>query len=144
MQSIDPALGIEIGKAGEVIVDEHMRTSLASVWAIGDVTNKNPLAHVASSQGLVAAANIAGKFENMDYTAVPSAIFTNPEVASVGISERQAKDNGIQVKVGRFPFLACGKAVSMNETVDCKGHSRFTGQGSRCPDSGTTCKRPDI
>ena len=117
MQSIDPALGIEIGKAGEVIVDEHMRTSLASVWAIGDVTNKNPLAHVASSQGLVAAANIAGKFENMDYTAVPSAIFTNPEVASVGISERQAKDNGIQVKVGRFPFLACGKAVSMNETV---------------------------
>ncbi len=117
IQSIDPALGIEIGKAGEVIVDEHMRTSLESVWAIGDVTNKNPLAHVASSQGLVAAANIAGKFENMDYTAVPSAIFTNPEVASVGISERQAKDNGIQVKVGRFPFLACGKAVSMNETV---------------------------
>jgi len=116
-QCVASELGLQTGKAGEIIVDEYMRTNLDSVWAIGDVTNKNPLAHVASAQGLVVAANIAGGNKKMDYNAIPSAIFTNPEVASVGLSEKQAANLGIQIKVGRFPFLACGKAVSMNETV---------------------------
>lgn len=109
-------VGIELGRAGEIIVDSHMRTNVPGVWAIGDVTGKMQLAHVASAQGMVAAANIAGGNREMDYFAVPNCIFTSPEVAAVGVTERGAQESGIEHKIGKFPFVACGKAVAMGES----------------------------
>ena len=92
-------------------VDEQLRTSVSTVYAIGDVTGKALLAHVASHQGLVAAGVIAGRTnERMSYRAVPAAIFTHPEVASVGLSEKKAREAGYDVTVGKFPFTALGRA----------------------------------
>lgn len=109
-------VGIDTGAAGEIVVDSRMRASVPGVWAIGDVTNKIQLAHVASAQGMVAAANMAGEDRSIQYNAVPNVIFTEPEVAAVGVSEREASNAGTQVTVGKFPFLANGKAVTMGET----------------------------
>ncbi len=111
-----PDVGIDVGPAGEIIVDSKMRTNVPGVWAIGDVSNKAQLAHVASAQGLVVAANIAGEKCNMEYFAVPNCIFTSPEVAAVGVSERGAQEACIDYKVGKFPFVASGKAMAMGET----------------------------
>jgi dihydrolipoamide dehydrogenase len=108
-------IGVETGSAGEIVVDSRMRTSVAGVWAIGDVTNKMQLAHVASVQGMAVAANIAGHDTIVDYEAVPNVIFTSPEVASVGVSERSAAAAGAAVRVARFPFVGNGKAVTMGE-----------------------------
>ncbi|MCR4424778.1 MAG: dihydrolipoyl dehydrogenase [Firmicutes bacterium] len=107
--------GLELGPAGEIVVDSRLRTSEPGIWAIGDVTNKNPLAHVASAQGLVVAANIAGRDTEMEYHSVPSCIFTSPEVGTVGFSEVGARASGISYVVGKFPFAASGKAVAMGE-----------------------------
>ena len=106
-------VGIDTGDAGEIIVDSQMRTSVPGVWAIGDVTGKSQLAHVASAQGLAVAANVAGQSRSMEYYAVPNCIFTSPEVAAVGVSERSAEESGIDYRVGKFPFVASGKAVAM-------------------------------
>jgi len=107
--------GVEMGKRGEVMVNDRMGTNVPGIYAIGDVVGKVMLAHVASAQGLVAAHNIAGAERRMSYGAVPSAIFTSPEVASVGLNERQAKEEGLDVRVGKFPFTASGKALAMGE-----------------------------
>ncbi len=107
--------GVEIGKRGEVVVNDQMATNVPGIYAIGDVVGKVMLAHVASAQGIVAAQNIAGADRRMSYAAVPSAIFTSPEVASVGLNERQAKEEGFDVRVGKFPFTASGKALAMGE-----------------------------
>ncbi len=109
-------VGVETGSSGEIVVDSQMQTNIAGIWAIGDVTGKSQLAHVASAQGLAAAANVSGCEHTMDYYAVPNCIFTNPEVAAVGVSERNAREAGIDYKVGKFPFLASGKAVAMGAT----------------------------
>lgn len=109
-------IGIALGPKGEILVDDYMRTNVPGVYAIGDVTNKIQLAHVASAQGLVAAENVMGGNRAMDYSVVPSCIFTIPEIGSVGLTAQEAKAQGIKTKVGKFPFTALGRARCMDET----------------------------
>ena len=113
---LDPAAGVTLGARGEIVVDTRMETNVRGIYAIGDVTAKTLLAHGASSEGLVAAANAAGGNETMDYRVVPACTFTSPEVASVGLTEKAATEKGFAVKVGRFPFMASGRAHAMGET----------------------------
>ena len=101
---------------GTIIVDKHLRTNIENIYAIGDVVGKYWLAHVASYEAMIAIENILGAPKDTDYTAVPSCIFTDPEIASVGIDEDQAKDRGLQVKIGKFPFQALGRAQTVKET----------------------------
>ncbi len=108
-------LGVGTGKRGEIIVNEKMETSVSGVYAIGDVTGRFMLAHVASRQGLVAVENALGGNEKMDYQVVPAGIFTMPEIGSVGLREKQAIEQGIKYSVGRFPYRALGKAHAMGE-----------------------------
>ena len=109
------AVGLNRGKRGEIAVNEKMETDVSGIYAIGDVTGKILLAHVASRQGLVAVENALGGDEKMDYTVVPSGIFTMPEIGSVGLREKDAVEKGIKVRVGRFPYRALGKAHAMGE-----------------------------
>jgi pyruvate/2-oxoglutarate dehydrogenase complex dihydrolipoamide acyltransferase (E2) component len=102
--------GVATDGRGWVEVDDRLRTSAPGVHAVGDVTGRVLLAHVASHQGLVAAGVMAGHDERMDYRAVPAATFTHPEVASVGLTEAAARESGHDVAVGRFPFSALGRA----------------------------------
>jgi len=99
-----------------IVVDEYMQTSLAGTYAVGDVVNKGLLAHVAYHQGIVAAENAAGGNSRMDYSVIPSCIYTSPEVAVVGLSPKDAQDQGREVVVGKFPFAAVGKAVISGDT----------------------------
>jgi len=108
--------GVTTDQRGWVQVDDQLRTSVPGVYAIGDVTGTVLLAHVASHQGLVAAGVIAGHAERMDYEAVPAATFTHPEVASVGLTEAEARQAGHDVVVGRFPFTALGRAQTYGST----------------------------
>jgi dihydrolipoamide dehydrogenase len=101
---------------GFIQVDETMKTSVPNIYAIGDLTGKVQLAHVASAQGLVAAANIAGEKKKMRYDIVPSCIYTHPEIASVGITEKQAREKGLDVKLGKFPVSANGKSMVMGDS----------------------------
>ncbi len=100
---------------GAVAVNERMETSIEGVYAIGDLVGGWLLAHVASREGIVAASQAAGRDVTMSYRAVPRCTFTHPEIASVGITEAEAKEQGIELEVGRFPFAACGKAVAEGE-----------------------------
>jgi dihydrolipoamide dehydrogenase len=101
---------------GAIRVDQHLRTSLPGVYAIGDATGVSMLAHTASYQGEVAVANALGeKRLTADYGAIPACIYTQPEIAWVGLSEEQARDQGEQVRVGRFPFSALGRAAVLGE-----------------------------
>ncbi len=109
-------LGVEVNERGEIVVNEEMVTNIPNIYAIGDAVGNIMLAHVASAEGIVAAHNIAGDKRCMDYSAVPSAIFTRPEVAGVGLNEGQAKEQGLEVKIGKFPFMASGKALAMGQT----------------------------
>ncbi len=103
---------------GFIQVDEYMQTSVPNVYAIGDVTGKSMLAHTASKQGIVVAENLYGEDTiKMNYQAVPSCIFTTPEIAYVGITEQEAKQQNIPYKTSTFPFSAIGKALAMNETT---------------------------
>jgi dihydrolipoamide dehydrogenase len=108
--------GVATNARGWIEVDDQLRTNVPGVHAIGDVTGKVLLAHVASHQGLVAAAVIAGHDERIDYKAVPAATFTHPEVASVGLTEAKAAEAGHDVVVGRFPFTALGRAQTYGAT----------------------------
>lgn len=109
-------LGIELNERPKGIkVNSKMQTTVDNIYAIGDVTNIIQLAHVASHQGIVAVENILGKNVEADYSTVPSAIFTNPEIASVGITEKVANEKGISVNIGNFPFGANGKALTLGE-----------------------------
>ena len=107
--------GLQI-EEGRIVVDDRLQTNIPNIFAVGDIANRFQLAHVASAQGIVAAKNCMGVFATMDYHTIPSCIFTMPEIARVGLTEKEAKDEGYDVKVGRFPFTASGKAVSMKET----------------------------
>ena len=94
---------------GRVVVDEHLRTTADGVWAIGDVIGGIMLAHVASYEGVCAVENIAGDGDRVpDYHAAPNCIYTDPEIAHVGLGEKEAKEKGLDVKVGRFPFVGLG------------------------------------
>lgn len=105
-------LGVEVDKRGFIQVDEYASTNVDGVYAVGDVTGPPFLAHKASAQGIVAAENIAGKETIIDYGSIPSAIFTDPEIAMVGLTRGEAKEKGIKVKVGRFSFTALGRAIA--------------------------------
>ncbi|MEF3245072.1 MAG: dihydrolipoyl dehydrogenase [Caldisericaceae bacterium] len=101
---------------GKILVDEYLRTNVEHHYAIGDVTGGLLLAHKAMKEGETVAEIIAGNDKKMDYRVVPWAIFTTPEIASVGFTEEEAKKKEVEVVVGEFPFTANGKAVSMNAT----------------------------
>jgi len=107
---------LKLDAKGFIQVDNQLRTSIPHIFAIGDVTGPPLLAHKASKQGLVAADVIAGKKTILDYRAMPSAIFTDPEIATVGLTEEEAKAQGHEVKIGKFPFAASGKALAMDDT----------------------------
>lgn len=96
-------------------VNEKMQTNISNIYAIGDVTNIIQLAHVASHQGIVAVDNILSKNKAIDYSTVPSAIFTEPEIAVVGITEKIANEKGIEIEIGKFPMSANGKALTLGE-----------------------------
>jgi dihydrolipoamide dehydrogenase len=113
------AAGVKTRKGGFVEVDRFMRTNVPSIYAVGDVTGKLMLAHVASAMGMVAAEHIAGHdtqgFEDDDYLFMPRAVYCQPQVASMGLSEKQAVERGYEISVGRFPFMPNGKALGLNE-----------------------------
>jgi dihydrolipoamide dehydrogenase len=109
-------LNVTISPRGFIEVDEHMATNQPGIWAIGDVTGKLLLAHVASAQAMVCAESIAGvETITLDYIMMPRATFCQPQVASFGLTEAQAAEKGYQVKVGRFPFQANGKALGLGD-----------------------------
>ena len=108
--------GVKVEK-GAIVTDEHCETTAAGVYAIGDVTGKMLLAHVASAQGIVAAEHAAGQNARIDYRCVPAAVFTNPEVGTVGMTEADAAAAGLKARAARFPLQALGRAVAMGETA---------------------------
>lgn len=114
-------LGLEsVGVAtegGYIAIDDKMATNVAGIYAVGDVTGKLALAHVASAQGIIAVESIAGEeTQPLDYTLMPRATYCHPQVASFGLTEAQAREQGYEVKIGRFNVQASGKAVAMGET----------------------------
>ena len=109
-------VGVNMEKKA-VVVNERLETNIPDVYAIGDVIGKNMLAHVASYEGEIAVENALGRSRQADYRAVPSCVFTRPEIAGVGITEKEARERGIPHKVSKFPFAACGRAVAMDEKV---------------------------
>ncbi len=109
--------GLKINERGYLPVDNKLRTNVDNVFAIGDITGPPLLAHKASKQGVVAAEIIAGHDLSLDIKAIPGCIFTDPPLASVGKSEEELKKEGTNIKVGRFPFAASGKAATMLETA---------------------------
>lgn len=109
------AVGVKRGAKGQVLVNEKMETNIEGIYAVGDVTGGMLLAHTASKQGIVAASNACGKEMSYDSSVVPAAIFTSPEIGSVGLREHQAKDKGINIKTGHFQFRSLGKAHAMGE-----------------------------
>jgi dihydrolipoamide dehydrogenase len=103
-------VGVKTDK-GKVLVDEFYRTNVKGIYAIGDIVPGPALAHVASSEGIICVEKIAGlNPETLKYSNVPGCVYTTPEVASVGMSEKEAKEKGLEIKVGKFPFSASGKA----------------------------------
>ena len=107
-------LGVIVERGG-IVVNEYLETNIPNIYAIGDVTKQIMLAHYASAQGICAAENIMGERRAFSGEVVPNAIFTNPEIASVGLTEARASELGLNPKVGKFFFKGIGKAVTMNE-----------------------------
>jgi len=97
-------------------VNEKMETSAPGIYAIGDVTGRQMLAHKASAEGIVAAENVSGRETRVDYSIIPNCVYTFPEVASVGMTEKQAKEKGLQISVGRYPFQSNGRALAMDDS----------------------------
>ncbi len=107
--------GVSLGQKGEITVNGRMETNVPGVYAIGDVTGGMLLAHKASEEGIVAAYNACGIDRMIDYSVVPAAIFTSPEIGSVGLRQHQAEEMGIEFKTGHFQFRTLGKAHAMGE-----------------------------
>jgi dihydrolipoamide dehydrogenase len=106
------AAGIQTEK-GKIIVDDYYNTNLKGIYAIGDIVHGPALAHVASQEAIVCVEKIAGKHpEVVDYKNIPGCTYTTPEVASVGMSEAKALAEGYEIKIGKFPFTASGKATA--------------------------------
>jgi dihydrolipoamide dehydrogenase len=109
-------LGVKLTERGAVEIDERMATNVEGVWAIGDVTGKLMLAHAGMAQGIVCAENIAGAPTiTLNYQNMPKATYCQPQIASFGMTEEQAKEAGYDVKVGRFNFQANGKALGLGD-----------------------------
>jgi len=111
------ALGLNLGKRGEVLVDDQMKTNVANVFAIGDCVPGPMLAHKAEEEGVVAAEVIAGQNAHMHYKSIPSVVYTWPEIAMVGLTEAQIKESRRPYKTGKFPFSANGRARALGETT---------------------------
>ncbi len=109
------AAGVK-SERGAILIDEHCRTNVPNIYAIGDVTGKIQLAHVASRQGIIAAECATGHDRKMDYRVVPSCVFTHVEIGSVGMTSAECAAAKIEVKESRFPFMALGKALAVGET----------------------------
>ncbi len=103
-------------EGGKIVVDAKMQTNVPSIYAVGDVASRYLLAHVASAEGKVAAQNCLNNPIEMDYQVIPWCVFTLPEIGHVGMTEKEATDEGYKVKVGRFPYAANGKALGLRET----------------------------
>ena len=109
-------VGVAMDERGNILIDDSMATNVKGIWAIGDVTGKLMLAHVASAQGIICAENIAGvESYTLDYPMLPRATYSQPQVASFGYTEAQAIEKGYEVKVGKFPFQANGKALGLGD-----------------------------
>lgn len=109
-------IGIEFAERGLIKVDKQCRTNIPNIYAIGDIVDGPQLAHKASYEGKVAAEAIAGEKSVVDYLAIPAVCFTDPEMATVGYNEEQAKAEGLEVNVAKFPFAANGRALALNQT----------------------------
>lgn len=109
-------VGIQKDKQGRIIVDEHFQTSVPGIFAIGDAIPGPMLAHKAEDEGVALAEILAGQAGHVNYNTCPGVIYTHPEVAAVGITEEQAKEKGIEINVGKFPFLANGRARAVGFT----------------------------
>jgi dihydrolipoamide dehydrogenase len=109
-------LGLKM-EGGAIAVNEYLETNIEGVYAIGDVLGRHMSAHVASYEGEIATENALGRRRQADYRAVPTCVFTYPEIAGVGITEQDARDSNTPHKVSKFPFAACGRAIAMGETV---------------------------
>ncbi|OGW81813.1 MAG: dihydrolipoyl dehydrogenase [Omnitrophica bacterium RIFCSPHIGHO2_02_FULL_51_18] len=121
------ACGVKLDDNGFILTDRHLRTSLSHAYAVGDVTGRRMMAHSASYEGYVTAGRIAGYKEILDYTAVPSCVYTYPEVAQVGLSEEKARAEEVPFEVGRFSFMALGRAHAKGEAegfVKIIGHAK--------------------
>ena len=109
-------VGVKLSDRGHIEIDERMATNVKGIWAVGDVTGKLLLAHVAQAMGVIAAENIAGaETVTLDYDMMPRATYCHPQTASFGYTEAQAKEKGYEVSVGEFPFQANGKALGLGD-----------------------------
>ncbi|MGD6818386.1 dihydrolipoyl dehydrogenase [Metabacillus sp. 84] len=109
-------VGVEMSDRGVIKIDKQCRTSVSNIFAIGDIVEGPPLAHKASYEGKIAAEVIAGEPAEIDYLGIPAVVFSEPELATVGYTEAQAKEEGLEVTAAKFPFAANGRALSLNET----------------------------
>ncbi|MTV20786.1 dihydrolipoyl dehydrogenase [Staphylococcus delphini] len=109
-------VGVKLTDRGLVEVDKQSRTSVDSIYAIGDIVPGLPLAHKASYEAKIAAEAIAGQNSEVDYIGMPAVCFTEPELAQVGYTESQAKEEGLDIKASKFPYQANGRALSLNDT----------------------------
>ncbi len=108
--------GVAVDKRGYVIADDQLRTNVPGIYAIGDVIGGMMLAHKATKEGEVVAEIIAGHRAAVDVRTIPAVVFTDPEIASAGLTEDEARAKGHQIKVGKFPFAALGRALGVNDT----------------------------
>ncbi len=112
------SVGVQVDSRGYISVNEQMQTNISNIYAIGDVTGKLALAHVASAQGIIAAEAIAGHSPHaLQYPNMPRCTYIHPEVASVGLTEAQAREQGHEIKTGKFTFQANGKALGLAENI---------------------------
>ncbi|MEO8858810.1 MAG: FAD-dependent oxidoreductase, partial [Burkholderiaceae bacterium] len=109
--------GVKLDERGRIVVDEHNHTGVDGVWAVGDAVRGPMLAHKGSEEGVAVAEWIAGKAGHVNFDTIPWVIYTEPEIAWAGKTEKQLKDEGVPYKVGSFPFAAIGRAVAMNEGI---------------------------
>ena len=120
-------VGVDMDEKGRIMVNENYETNLAGVYAIGDVIPGPMLAHKAEEEGIAAVELMAGKGGHLNYEAIPNVVYTSPELASVGMTEETAKEKGIEIRAGKFPFIANGRAHALESTeglVKVISHSR--------------------
>ena len=104
------AAGVKINDRGQIEVNDHLQTSASNIYAIGDVIKGAMLAHKAEEEGVFVAETMAGQKPHIDYNLIPGVVYTWPEVAAVGKTEEELKENNVEYKVGQFPFRALGRA----------------------------------
>jgi dihydrolipoamide dehydrogenase len=111
------AVGLALDERGAIVVDDDCKTNLPGVWAVGDAVRGPMLAHKAEEEAVAVAERIAGQHGHVNFNTLPSVIYTSPEVAWVGRTEQQLKEQGVKYKAGTFPFLANGRARALGDTT---------------------------